>query len=590
MVSQNSLINLLRDNITRKKELINEYYHYQDSSLSYKEELEKKLTREIWKIALVDFKRIEEIISNFDISDLEKENIINPLNDACKILEINYNEGTTLELDNTQLIAINSFINNLREYISSRKNYFLNHDYDIKKLEKLTDKYKKLVTSLKNPNNKEFISDYDVLKCLFNETKISEEAKQNILIMLIKYNKRIYDYRMGRGPLLEVDNYINLTEERISDLFKKFGYNFLDLNDQEKRWIIDNGYFEIADSVFKTLRDNNFPNIDLVTNGHVLTSLILGSNRSVIENSLALGNKYGLSASQLLQISSCLIEPQELNTDNKLKPYIVGRSTDFILNLDLFDRYGLSAKYVFNRCRELLTFPNHILVRNLEIFMQYDFKFNKRRNTLIDSSLVALMNPNFDVIVDQFMETHPAGFKYIKDNLCALRTYTDPFDSVFYSLYQASHSKDEVVAFRLIETGNINKICLMGNMSDNSDNYFGINDDNKREVTAAIIPHFNKKGEYISALENAQCVEIDNDIFDNPFILKLNEYSTIDPLLYYFDGIRISKLKVLRIFGTLINNGIVPDEDSLLFSVTYNSIINQEEFDKIALIIKEVVQ
>ena len=85
-------------------------------------------------------------------------------------------------------------------------------------------------------------------------------------------------------------------------------------------------------------------------------------------------------------------------------------------------------------------------------------------------------------------------------------------------------------------------------------------------------------------------LSIDIEIFDNEFIQNINVYSDKEePLIYNFEGIRISKIKVLRIFNALLKNRVLADIDSFMFSITYNTIINQNDYNKLADIIKKVI-
>ena len=86
-------------------------------------------------------------------------------------------------------------------------------------------------------------------------------------------------------------------------------------------------------------------------------------------------------------------------------------------------------------------------------------------------------------------------------------------------------------------------------------------------------------------------LSIDFEIFDNEFIQNINVYSDKEePLIYNFEGIRISKIKVLRIFNALLKNHVLANMDSFMFSVTYNTIINQNDYNRLADIIKKVIQ
>ena len=74
--------------------------------------------------------------------------------------------------------------------------------------------------------------------------------------------------------------------------------------------------------------------------------------------------------------------------------------------------------------------------------------------------------------------------------------------------------------------------------------------------------------------------KIDETIINNPIITYLETLVTKDKMAYNIDGVLISRIKVLRIFTTLSNNGH-NNNDALLYSMVYNSLLTQEQYKKI---------
>ena len=141
-------------------------------------------------------------------------------------------------------------------------------------------------------------------------------------------------------------------------------------------------------------------------------------------------------------------------------------------------------------------------------------------------------------------------------------------------------------AFITVISNNKSFLCFK---SLESEEYLNINDNNKAEITNTIIPEFTDRGKYMEIIKNTD-LSIDFEIFDNEFIQNINVYSDKEePLIYNFDGIRISKIKVLRIFNALLKNHVLANMDSFMFSVTYNTIINQNDYNRLADIIKKVI-
>ena len=99
------------------------------------------------------------------------------------------------------------------------------------------------------------------------------------------------------------------------------------------------------------------------------------------------------------------------------------------------------------------------------------------------------------------------------------------------------------------------------------------------------------KDKFDEIIKNKEDVDISNSIFSNPYIESINKYIDYDnALIYNFNGVRISRLKVLRIYNKLIKNGIKDSLDSFMYAVTYNSILSSENFDKIYKCLKKEVE
>ena len=84
---------------------------------------------------------------------------------------------------------------------------------------------------------------------------------------------------------------------------------------------------------------------------------------------------------------------------------------------------------------------------------------------------------------------------------------------------------------------------------------------------------------YEAIMQNALAVGVgisDVDVIESVNILNATKLAMKEA---------ISKLKVQRIFYILVQAGLDNLEDSLLYAITYNTIINQENFDKIKNIV-----
>lgn len=597
-----SLVQLLRENIAKNKVLIHKYYLYQDFSLDEKIDLERLLFASVFNISIIPYSDLEKIVDGFSITLEEKKTMKNQLRTIVTILKLNSINGTNMVLDEGQMEVLNIFLRKLHEYISERREFMLKNNIDIEKLTEINDKYKALATTLSNPKNTNFISDMDSLITLFDEVSLPEEERQKIIVSLIKYNRNIFNSKSKTGKKKVNSNLLDTN--KVKESFKKYGYDFSKLSGDIQDKILEFGKLGKIKEVLCTLSKLGLEKLDEGENGYQLMSLVLASDKETIGNTVKFALKKRILNNLLVVMPSAFISSENNNFNNignkkfkimdsafinNYKPYIVGCDLEFRNNALLLEKYGLSVKYVLDKCPLLLMISSEKLSNNLELFLEYGFSFNGKKKRLVNSALMALTADNFSEIVDQFIEIHPFGVKYLRDNLSSIKTVKRADDILFYNIYYSRLFENDDVAFRRVISNNTEYLCICGNINDRfRKSYYGINDSNKREITNTIIPIFNAKNRYLEVLEKDYDRVIDVSIFDNEYIQKINVFSDeVEPLIYNFGGIRISKIKVLRIFNILIKNGILASLDSLLFAITYNTIISAENYERLSKMIRE---
>lgn len=593
-----NLIHLLKKSISEKKAIIHRYYQYKDDTLEEKQELEKLMFASCYNISTVSLETINDIIDSFSISNDEKKQLKENISTIMTILKLNNISGTTLVLDDSQINVLNKFTNYLHEYVVTRRDFATYENIDIEKITFLNDKYKSLATLLNNPKNKKFVSDIPTLNILFDENNVSSDERRDILLSIIKYNKSLFNYKKKEDES-SITKYGDLDIDKVRAIFKKYDYDFDSYSESFRNKVLGNGSFVRIREVLDSLSKYKFPK---VLNEYTLMSLLLGSDKETISKCVSLATSNKLKVEQLLRIPGVLIKRENgtilskrynkfrivgYDSDNyKDEVYIVGSFKDFEKNIYSLSKYGLSIKNVFNRCPLVLVIPNEMLSDNLETFLEYGFTFKDRSNNLFDKAMPALLCNNLAEVIDQFIEIHPYGISYLRQNLSCIKTVSSCFDTMFYKIYYSIMKKGINESFITVISNNKSFLCFK---NLDSEEYLDINDNNKVEITNTIIPEFTDRAKYMEIIKNTD-LSIDFEIFDNEFIQNINVYSDKEePLIYNFDGIRISKIKVLRIFNALLKNHVLANMDSFMFSVTYNTIINQNDYNRLADIIKKVI-
>ena len=194
-----------------------------------------------------------------------------------------------------------------------------------------------------------------------------------------------------------------------------------------------------------------------------------------------------------------------------------------------------------------------------------------------------------------FAELHKDGIKYLNKNLSRIKL--EPYNLVFYNAKYMT--KNGLSPFKNIEsTGNIQ---LKGDaVNITRGGAFGITNDNKDEMLNKYIIDESVKEKYDSIVDS-EMRKILKDVRDNKgylykpevmedqFIQSLNEkYGNSDIYAYVIDGIRISKVKVLRLYS-ILKDQITPEnkKEIINYILTYNSIIDKNDMYKIDKVVKE---
>ena len=201
-----------------------------------------------------------------------------------------------------------------------------------------------------------------------------------------------------------------------------------------------------------------------------------------------------------------------------------------------------------------------------------------------------MLSQNIPEVIDLWIESHPLGIAYIKNNLSVLASYLSDDTLLFYKLY-ISQRESDTSPFRLTVSNGVKKLHLRKEFTKNSIPYLGIHDlESAKEVTQAFEILFENQEKYLECAKQSLTNTISDNIFDHPYIVHMNQFS--DPhesLLYDIHGIKISKLKVLRIYDSLCKSSLGDSMDALLFAVTYHKIFSEKEYHQLVMAIRDAV-
>lgn len=591
MITKEQLIDILQRFVTRGQEVISQYKSLEKVDLKTEEEIYNDVVTDFFNIVNIDLKILKKLILRFSISSDDGSQMISDLKVIIKLLKLSSHGDVATILSEEQIATLNKFLINLKKDLDN--NYeFINKQYDLDEINKEVKVSKKIIKALLDSNNSTFITDIFLLNSVFKALDISTEEMTDILKFILKYNRQIYDYKTGNCNIktLTLLGKTNISE--LKDIFSRFGFDFESFSVKVKDNIMQFANVSNIENVLRSLKKNGYD----VKDEYLLMGLIIGSDELTIDRISSLAFARGLLPDEVLKIGSILIKQScnrvksSLIHDrflifNFIDPnlYVFGASDDFEKNIKELSKWGISVRYVYERAPQVLCSSNIVLTHNLALFQEYGFSLKTKTNKLSSPVMSMLMNYTTYQIIDRFIEVHPLGIEYLRENLSILKQIKRLDDLVFYKLYYSSKNDKDNSAFMLIVDSN-SYLCMQGKVSGLSsiyyDSYASINEDNKYIITKAYTPVYTR--DYYALVKNEIDHDIDARVFDSPYIQHINKYSDKkEALVYNFDGIRISKLKVLRIFDALLNAGILLDDESFLFAVLFNTIISQEDYEKV---------
>ncbi|MDY2908795.1 MAG: hypothetical protein SOU84_06550 [Candidatus Faecimonas sp.] len=575
-----NLINLLKDAINDKKKAVKEYNNHLDKNLSNKIEVLENLRKDINEITKIEMSMLNEMVDSFQISDKDKDDMKKELDIIKALLTLNQKEKTNYTLLPSQLTTISAFLDNLETYIEEKNIEKQAIDPEYKNIIMITNKYKDLLYKIKDPNTNELIMDVDTILQLFQDTKITEEEKQMILLTLIKYNQEVMHEKENNHQKKRV------TIKELTAIFSRYGYSFSKLDKKYQDQLKKYGTLKNIEDVLSIMQKLEFPKIDEKEEGLLLVTYLIATNKDALEEVTAFAQERGINLTELKNLVCAFIANDYLY-NNKHR---IGRKDDFRKNISLLVEHGISIPAIINKGKDLLIINNEKLQNNLNWLECYGLYSSMQEESLLDDIITALKSQNIPEVIDLWLENHQLGLQYIKNNLSILASHMSNQAILFYKLYK-SEKENKNDAFRLTVSNGIKKLSLRKEMTHNNIDYQGIHDkESALTVTRHQKPIFAKEKEYEQAAKKSLHNKISDDIFTREEIVSLNRFSDLkETLLYDINGLKISKLKVLRIYDALCKNNLGGTLESLLYSICYNKIITKEEYEKLIIDMKQTV-
>lgn len=533
---------------------------------------------------------IEEIDNNFANISVE---IIEKLEMYKKLSKLSFfplTEDQKLDISNIMKGLIEQ-INGIKKYIVDSNEILKDKNDRVKEIDVIIEKVTALYSNNGYLNSSDIMNIVNILKDsnlpVEEQVKIVQELSL-LSLAIINSNEK----EEQEEDILVIEE-TGVDREELVNLFKEYGYDFDDFKDRDKNMLLNYGRIENIRGILDVLASNNL-RIYIKGTSHKLAQIFINSNSSIIstvienikedieKNKIQFNNNLsdGLSIerifSEYLDTPSIFINgkrkyrrrnggghgPGGGNGDTP----IIGAFNNYVRNRELLLEKGININLVITKCKTLLGTPYQKVKENFDCFEFYGIPESVYNRTLYSLTATDPLSA-----IDQFIEV--GCYRYILSNFSYVSRRPD--DLIFYRIVKAGQLGDSIYSER--KTQNVE---FLGKISNDSKNGYGISRDNKQDVVSQYIPNFNPMyDEAVNKDRNAGPILLANN---NYFIKAIEEYK-IDDLRYDFNGVIISRFKVLRIYETLIKNRMAGTYNAILYAICKNSILTEEQYRNITI-------
>lgn len=478
-------------------------------------------------------------------------NIINELNVKLDKVEkqIGQNKKTkAIDEINELITKINGL--NVNDYFNAK---------DIEELRKILDKY--IGTDLS-------LDEYIELIIKITNTSITNITKCDVSIIEENNDELIEE-------VLEVNN----NEEDIINLLKKYNYDFNLLKDKNKELILKFGNVSNMDSILSVLQKNNIK-IDISSRENQFITLLTMSTlqivNTIIENIKIDNKEESLILNQIFdnyldEISLFVKGKRTYKKPGKGgspsdKKYMVGGFEHYIKNREFLLNKGVSnINDLMKKCSSSMVISHNTFVSKFKAFELYHIPAET-----ISSTFSCMKAPEPLTMLDHFIEV--GCFDYVLSNFSKVIVS----DSIIYRLIKAKQEgSTNADLYRQFDK----KVVLPSIITIDKFNGYGINKTNGARVVGQYHPDFSPKyNEMLGQEDNNGPLVL---VYNNFFIKRLEEMCKEDDYRYNFNGVIISRFKVLRYYETMIKKSIAGTVDSVMYAVCKDSILTEEQYKTI---------
>ncbi len=502
-----------------------------------------------------------------------------------------------------------TIIENIHSKIEKRISSF--SEVDVLELEKKVNEYKVLLNKL-DKNDFNLITEIDLIAGILEKSKLSFEEKINILKGINQINASIaakynISFTSSEENIISEDSLeeTNLPLSLLQDLFTEFAIRW-EIEDtatmseraktqkknklaQLQNKLLKYGNYEQMREKLQILKDHH---LDFVFSMfEILTRILLFTKKEQLFQLIESANKTGIDLTTLVRKQPTVLFPQIKERKNKGKKSPSSSERTFyggwdncINNIKFLEENGYSVFQVFEDCPTFFILNNKTIRKNQKYLQMYGFSLkDEEGKTKHGFSMLGRGNllKQADIAIEN------GCYQYFYKNLSRFAS-----DINVYRIKLArSKGLDDSKIFRLFNGTKRNGICLRAEFYNPTSEQFGDMPSDTFDKYQAVEPYVESKEIYDQIIANSDNDNISEIATSDSVIDQLDKLYK-DPnndLVYNFNGIIISRLKVLRYYQTLMmNSKITSSKELLIYVITKHSMLNMEELSTIKQCIREI--
>lgn len=454
---------------------------------------------------------------------------------------------------------------------------------DIKNLIRvLSGKKKKLI----DENDLEFI-----IKIIKNQFNTIEQI--DILNKINAINMEVYNnYKGNSDDSLELSEddleVTNIESEEVKNLLESYGINYSLFSDSEKVALSKHGILDKMKGILDFLVKEGLQEEIKRLYSEIITKTLLYSsvkqlNQVKYTNNLDFAELVRTMPTILYPATRSKISAPKVNSGSNSTSATSGAMTNYIKNSELLRKYNISPEEIWNRCSTFFKQSYRANSDSIKCLDSYGISlYNADGNLKEIFSILGNRNPSIIDIYDAALEADAKD--YALNNPSSIAPYQ------LYKFYMIKLARKYGMENRDI-FGNYTmpdkkvflrskKIIENVNITADIENIF-------KEYGAVEIELPNRDI-YDNLTKIADIIEISEEVLNDPNIKALDQFKQNDDL-YNFNGVKISRRKVLRYYTLLKNNDKVIDITSIMYCILHRSMVDEEEFNNLYTLVKSVV-